>query len=212
MYTQYIPAESPIHRLSAIRKLYGLAGFILLSFAVRSLPAALIYLAAALVLFRLSELPSRAVFRRLRHINILLTAGLIFNLFFTGWMNALTIFLRLFAIVLTSQVVIMSTRSLDLIDGLERGFRMKSSDVISVMIAIVFIPILEDTWKEILMAQSARGYDWNECSLREKFKGLGALLIPLFRFSAKKAEILGEALTIKEYHSEKKISQREQAP
>lgn len=199
MYSQYINTDSPIHKLPAVFKLYGLLFFILLSLLVHHPVTAAVYLLAAIMLLRISRLPVLKVFRKIRHVLILLVVGLIFNLIFSPLDEAVTIFLRLLAVVLASQVVIMSTTSEDMIDALEFGFKMKSEYVVSIMIAIAFIPILEKTWSEITIAQSARGYDFRESTFPEKLKGLGAILIPLFRYSVKKAEVLGEALTIKGY-------------
>lgn len=199
MYNQYYDADSPIHKIPAAAKLYGLIGFFLLSMLIRDLPLTVIYLLTALIFFRISLLPVRKTLHKIRYILFLLIVGLIFNLIFSSWMEAVVIFLRLFAVVMAAQVVIMTATAEDLIDALEFSFKMKNEYVVSIMIAISFIPILETTRKEIAAAQSARGYDFAESTLSEKLKGIPAILIPLFRFSIKKAEILGEALTVKGY-------------
>ena len=201
MYSQYIDGDSWIHKIPAVYKIYFLIIFILIGMLVRSVPPALVYLAAALIIFRISQLPVKKVLRKIRHALILVTMGAVFNFIFSPWEEALYIFLRLLAIVLMAQIVMMTTPTEEIINTLEHNFKMKSEYVVSLMIAIAFIPILESTWKEITMAQSARGYDFAESTFPEKIKGLEAILIPLFRFSIKKAEIMGEALTIKGYCS-----------
>ena len=197
MYSQYIHEESIIHNLAAIIKLTGFVGFVLLCLLVHNLPMAVIYLALAGVLLYLSRLPLKRVVYRMRYILVLLVVGLVFNLFFIPWDDALVIFLRLLAIVTVSQVLVMSTTPDDLIDALENKFKIKHEYVVSIMVALAFLPILESTWREVSLAQSSRGYDFMESTPRRKLKSLNALLIPLFRFSIQKAEVLGEALTVK---------------
>ena len=202
MYSQYIHEESIIHNLSAAIKLTGFAGYVLLCLLVHNLVAAVIYLTLAGVLLYLSRLPLKKVIQRMRYILILLIVGLVFNLFFLSWDDALVIFLRLLAIVTVSQVLVLSTTPEDLIAALEKNFKMKREHAVSMLIAIAFLPILESSWQEIARTQSARGYDFSESTLPEKIKGLHAILIPLFRFSLQKAVVLGEALTVKGYNRE----------
>lgn len=199
MYSQYMPGNTPLHRMSAASKIIGLLIFVLLSFAAQELKYAAVCFFAAVVITTITGVSPLTMIRKIRHVLVLLTVGFVFNLIFIGWQDALAVFLRLCAIVITTQIFTFTTPPDVLMNTLEDRFHVKDEYIASVFIAMAFIPILQRTWQELRMAQAARGFSWNEGNPMERIKNMLPVLIPLFRFSLEKSEKLGEALTIKGY-------------
>lgn len=199
MYSQYIEGQSLLHKMPVSVKLIGLILLILSGFMLHSLVFALIFFLCAIALIFVAGISPLKVVRKTKHIFILLFVGFIFNLLYTSCRNAAVIFLRLYSIALITQIFTMTTPASMLMDELERTFHIKNEYIVSMMIAMAFLPILESTFQEIRMAQTARGCDWSGHGLISRIKRLLPILIPLFSFSLRKAETLGEALTIKGY-------------
>ncbi len=191
MYTQFIPGNSIIHRASTAAKLSVLCVFITLSFAAHGLTGASVYLCAALCLIFLARLPFPRVMGRMKSALIPLAAGCLFNLFFSPWHNALALFFRLTAVITAAQVFVMTTPLESIAETAETKLKLPRDYTISLMIAAAFLPILRQSYHELREGQIARGCEPSDP------RGLIPVIIPVFRFALRKAEILGEALFIK---------------
>lgn len=203
MYSQYLPGNTPLHRMPAASKIITLLVFVLLTFAAQGLKYAAVCFFAAVVITVIAGVSPLTMIRKIRHVLVLLMVGFVFNLIFIGWQDALAVFVRLCAVVITTQIFAFTTPPDILMNTLEDRFHVKDEYIASVIIAMAFIPILQRTWQELRMAQEARGCSWNEGNPVERMKSMIPILIPLFRFSLEKSEKLGEALTVKGYSAKK---------
>lgn len=191
MYTQFSPGNSIIHRASTEVKLTALCVFAALSFAAGGLIGASVYLCAALCLIFLARLPFSRVMGRMKSALIPLAAGCLFNLFFSPWRDTLALFLRLSAVITAAQVFAMTTPLESIAETAEKKLKLPRDYTVSLMIAVAFLPILRQSYHELREGQIARG-----CEPTDP-RGLIPVIIPVFRFALRKAEILGEALFIK---------------
>ena len=113
---------------------------------------------------------------------------------------------RLILLVLSSQLLTLTTSPIRLTDGLEslmkplKKIRFPAHEIAMMMsIALRFIPLLVDETDKIMTAQKARGADFSTGSLVNRAKALIPVLIPLFVSAFRRAEELAIAMECRCY-------------
>ena len=117
------PGRTPLHRLPAGTKLFGLAAFSLAVVLVRDVRAAFAFLAGALLLAVAARLPVRSVTRALRTVLVIAAVAGAFQWWFYGRDKAVETFVDLLALTLAALVVSTTTPVNGMLDALVRGVR-----------------------------------------------------------------------------------------
>lgn len=123
-----------------------------------------------------------------------------------GAVFALFLVTRIVILITLSSLLTLTTKPTDLNNGLEevmkplRRFKIPTNEIaMMIAIALRFIPTLLDEANKIMKAQSSRGVDFNEGSLRQKVTQIISLLIPMFIISFKRADDLANAMEARGY-------------
>ena len=116
-------------------------------------------------------------------------------------------------IVFISTVVTLTTKPIDLTDGINsllRPLRVLKVpvDEFSLMLSISlrFIPNLLDETQKIMDAQRARGTEFGEGNIFRQMKTLVPIFLPLFVSSLNRSEELANAMEVRGYQSGEKRS------
>lgn len=221
---QFLPGESVVHRLDPRTKILLMIAYIVLVFAVRSLPLFLVPALLLVVMFLLGRVPARYFFSSLKPLRFLLVFMFVVNLFFTqgdtvlwSWRflrltrEALTqsvyITLRLVLLVAGTSMLTLTTSPIALTDGLERLLaplkiiRFPAHELAMMMtIALRFIPTLMEETDRIKKAQMARGADFESGNLIKRAKSMIPILVPLFVSAFRRADELAMAMESRCYH------------
>ena len=119
---------------------------------------------------------------------------------------ALFLVTRIVILITLSSLLTLTTKPTDLNNGLEevmkplKRFRVPTSEIaMMIAIALRFIPTLLDEANKIMKAQSSRGVDFEEGTLRQKVTQIISLLIPMFIISFKRADELANAMEARGY-------------
>lgn len=129
-----------------------------------------------------------------------------FKVFPSGLIRGGFIFLRIIAVMVIASLLTFTTSTIELNDGLES--LMKPLRVIkiptyifSMMISLTLrsIPTLLLETEKIMKAQTSRGADFNESTIRQKIGQIIALLIPVFVISFDRADDLSNAMEARGY-------------
>lgn len=123
-----------------------------------------------------------------------------------GIIHGTFLVLRVFAIILASTTLTLTTKPTDLTNAIEwilsplEKIKIKTS-IFAMMISIAlrFIPTLFNETNKILKAQASRGVDFNEGKLSEQIRQIVSLLVPMFVISIKRAEDLADAMEARGY-------------
>ena len=114
--------------------------------------------------------------------------------------------LRLILLVVSSQLLTLTTSPIALTDGLETLFRplevvrFPAHEIAMMMaIALRFIPTLMDEADKIMKAQKARGANFETGSLLQRAKAMVPLLVPLFVGAFRRADELALAMDARCY-------------
>jgi len=219
---QYIPAESPVHRLDPRCKILSVVLLLAGIFLMKHPVAFVSWGVFLIILSSFSRIPIRVVIQGARPVIILVlfTAGI--HLFLTrgvilwewgplsitkeGVVMASRMGLRLFFLVLYAGFLTLTTSPMELSDGLERLFRpfqrigFPAHEMAMMMtIALRFIPTLFDETDRILRAQLARGADLEHGGLFRRMKAFIPVLVPLFVIVFQRAEDLAQAMEARCY-------------
>ncbi|HQK84060.1 MAG TPA: cobalt ECF transporter T component CbiQ [Atribacter sp.] len=214
---QFIPIESPVHRLDPRVKILVSAILIVALFIVKEWPSFLFIGCFIILLTITARIPISYIGKSLKPILFLLAFTLVLQVFFTpgdyiweygflhvsreGLIRGLFIIVRLCLLILCTALLTLTTSPVELTDGLEslmspfKKWGFPAHELAMMMtIAIRFIPTLMEEADRIIKAQQARGADFESGSLIQRAKNLIPLLVPLFINSFKRADDLAIAM------------------
>ncbi len=227
---QYIPTESPVHRLDPRTKIAAVTLLMVAIFVVRDFAGYALLTAFLLGVIVLSRVPVGHVLRGLRPIGFLLALTLILNVFFSGIQDGEVLFrlgplvatreavvravfigYRLIALVVSTSLLTFTTSPVELTDGLERLMRpfrrigVPAHELAMMMtIALRFIPTLLEETEKIIKAQMARGAEFERGNVLRRARALVPVLVPLFVSAFRRADELALAMEARCYRGGEK--------
>ncbi|MBS4210572.1 energy-coupling factor transporter transmembrane component T [Bacillus sp. FJAT-50079] len=223
IFGRYIPGHSFVHLLDPRSKLLFVFGFICIVFLANNLYTYGLLLLFVMFIILLSKMNILFLFKGLRPVLYLIIFTFILQLFFNregellfsfgfisiyeeGLRQAIFISLRFFLLVFVTSLLTLTTTPITLTDGLEtllnplKRVRFPVHELALMMsISLRFIPTLMDETDKIIKAQTARGVEFTSGPVKERFKAVIPLLIPLFVSSFKRAEELATAMEARGY-------------
>ena len=225
VFGQYYPTSSVVHRLDARVKLLAVILYIITVFFITDyvMYAAMFVFIIALAI--VAKIPLRVLLRTVRTIVFLVLITSVINLFFTtgevlwvhwkfikiykeGVEHAIKLALRLILLMLFPSLLTLTTTPMELTDALES--LMKPLKLIKVpvhaialimSIALRMIPILMEETNKIMLAQKARGADFDTGGAFKKAKAMIPVLVPLFVGAFRRADELALAMDARCYSS-----------
>lgn len=214
---QYLPGESVIHKLDPRIKILFTFLFMVVLFLVESFFSMLAGFLFLMVVFRISGISYRFMFKGIKPILFVILFTVILNLFMTkgtplvsfwiftitkeGLLTAGLVSARVFLFIISGSVMTYTTTPIMLTDALEslmkplKKIRVPVHEMAMMMaIALRFIPTLIDETDKIIKAQAARGADIGTGNLIERAKSFIPILIPLFLSAFRRADDLAIAM------------------
>lgn len=220
---QYVPGNTFIHRADPRTKFvltfaYMIAVMIADNFA--SYAVATLFVAAAYICAKINI---GKILKSLKPLLIMMLITVLLNVLFykgdtlllhfwkisiykEGVLFAIKMLLRIVLLVLGSSVLMYTTTSVMLTDGIEsllsplKIIHFPVHEIAMMMsIALRFIPTFVDETDRIVKAQMARGSDFDSKNLFVKIKSYIPILIPLFISAWRKAEDLATAMNARCY-------------
>ena len=227
-FGQYYPTKSFVHKADPRVKLLALIAYIVALFLAKNFYALFASFLVLIITIIASRVPLGSVLRSIKAIIILLIFTAVLNFFFHGGEHLLvhwgiikiyresiifTVFfvLRLFFLVMGSALLTLTTTPVELTDGIEslltplKWVRFPVHELALIMsIALRFIPTLIDETNRIILAQKARGADFESGNIIKRIKAIVPILIPLLISAFRRAEELGDAMDARCYSGSKK--------
>ena len=223
---QYYPGESAVHRLDPRTKILGTLVFLVSLFVVDRFPGFLLAAAFLGSLIAISGVPFKFMSKGLKPVMLLIILTMVLNVFTgsgdplltlgplkvtaEGIQRALFIAVRLILLIFGSSLLTLSTKPIELTDGMEKllspfsKIGLPAHELAMMMtIALRFIPTLLDETDKIMKAQTARGADFESGNILQRAKGLVPLLVPLFVSAFRIASDLAMAMEARCYHGGK---------
>ena len=220
---QYYPGDSWVHRLDARTKIIATLLYLIELFVVNNFYGFLIVGAALFTVIAISKVPLKFIFRGLTAVFLIIAFTFLLNLFmvdgrvlwhwkfltitYEGLSRAFFMAIRLVLIIIGSSIMTLTTKPVELTDGLEKllspfsKIGLPSHEIALMMtIALRFIPTLMEETDKIIKAQQARGADFESGNLFQRAKSLIPILVPLFVSSFRIAQDLALAMEARCYH------------
>jgi len=223
-FGQYVPVDSPVHRLEARTKMALIAAFTTLLFASGSFTGLGVGVVLLGIAVGAAGVPVRLVVRGLRAISFLLIftllvhslrwnpatvsllrvgplavdqAGLLTGIFFA---------LRIVLLVVSTSLLTLTTSPVQLTDALERlmapldKLRVPVGELAMMLtIALRFIPTTAEEAEKIIVAQTARGARFSEGGPITRARAYVPVLVPLFVNLFRRADELATAMDARCY-------------
>ena len=223
---QYYPGDSWVHRLDARTKIIATLLYLIELFVVNNFYGFAIAAGALFAVIAISKVPLKFIFRGLSAVFLIIAFTFLLNLFmvdgtvlwqwkflkitYEGLARAFFMAVRLVLIIIGSSIMTLTTKPVELTDGLEKllspfsKIGLPSHEIALMMtIALRFIPTLMEETDKIIKAQQARGADFESGNLFQRAKSLIPILVPLFVSSFRIAQDLALAMEARCYHGGK---------
>lgn len=222
---QYIPADTPIHKLDARTKILATVGFITVIFLINKISAYILVFLFLLLVVALGRISVKHLLKSLKPValiivftavlNMLMTPGdTIFKFYFInitqqGVRLALFMSLRLILLIAGASIMTLTTSPIALTDGIEKllspgkKIGLPAHELAMMMtIALRFIPTLLEETDKIMKAQMARGADFESGNIIRRAKALVPIIVPLFVSAFRRAEELAMAMEARCYRGD----------
>ncbi len=220
---RYLPVDSYIHRLDAKVKIICAIIFLTALFINRSPILLINMLIFVIIISVIGKIGIKKLISSLKPLRFLLLFMIVFNVLFYKqgtilfeygfieiYSDALSstfyFVTRLIVMISYTTVLTLTTAPLELASAIEsllkplERVKFPAHEIgMMISIALRFIPTLFDETEKIMKAQSSRGIDFKNGKLKEKVRGIVALLIPLFINSLKRADDLANAMEVRGY-------------
>ncbi|MBU3104834.1 energy-coupling factor transporter transmembrane component T family protein [Clostridium gasigenes] len=218
---QYIPGETFVHKLDPRTKIVLSILFIACLFIIDKFVGYSLIVGFLLLTIYTSKIPLRYLYKGLKPVFFLIALTATLNIFMIkggellfsyGFINiyeegvriAVFMALRLIFLIMGTSVLTLTTSPIELTDGIEKllkpiGKELAHELAMMMTIALRFIPTLIDETDKIMMAQKARGADFESGGIIKKAKSLIPLLVPLFISSFRRADELAMAMEARGY-------------
>ncbi|MDR1944358.1 MAG: energy-coupling factor transporter transmembrane protein EcfT [Synergistaceae bacterium] len=214
---QFIPGDSPIHRLDPRCKIICTFSLLTGLFMASSPLDFALWGALLFALAAMSGVTAGMIVKSARPVLFLIIFTVLLNVFWTpgreifrfwvfrvtaeGLILAFEMGMRLFFLVIFAAMLMMTTSPMAFSDGLEKllsplkavGFPA-SEMAVMMTIALRFIPTLFEETDRILKAQISRGADLESGGLIKRARSFVPVLVPLFILVFQRAENLAVAM------------------
>ncbi|WP_226671064.1 energy-coupling factor transporter transmembrane component T family protein [Metabacillus litoralis] len=220
---KYVPGNSLVHRMDARAKLLLIFAFVFIVFFANNLYTYVLLGIFTFSIVTLTKLPLRFLIRGLKPVLWIILFTFVLHLFVTkegellfelgfisiyeeGLTQGIFISLRFLYLILMTTLLTLTTTPIEITDGMERllsPFKKIGLPVhelaLMMSISLRFIPTLMEETDKILKAQMARGVDFTSGPIKDRFKAIVPLLVPLFISAFKRAEELATAMEARGY-------------
>lgn len=222
---QYIPRDSPVHRLDPRTKILATVAFMVVLFLVRGFGGFAVFAAFLGITLALAQIPIGFALRSLRPVLFLLLLALLLQMFFgtpergtvlvrvgplvatrEGLLQGLFVTARLVLLIVGTSLLTYTTSPVAIADALEhllnpfRRVGVPAHELAMMMtIALRFIPTLVEETEKIIKAQMSRGADFESGGPFRRARALLPVLVPLFVSAFRRAEELALALEARGY-------------
>ena len=223
---QYLPGNSPVHRLDPRTKIIIIFAYIIVLFAVKNPIGYLVCTLFPVAVCAMAKIPAKMMVKSLKPLMFFIIFTAVINLFLTSgeivvsfWIFKITkegivltvkMALRLILLVTGTSILTYTTSPIVLTDGIEKllsplsKIGVPAHEIAMMMtIALRFIPTIIDETDKIIKAQSARGSDFESGNLIRRAKALIPILVPLFVSAFRRADDLAVAMECRCYHGGK---------
>jgi len=221
---QYVPVDSPVHRLDAAAKIGIVAAFTAGLFLVGDFAGLAVMAACVALITAMSRVPPRAIARGLGAVGFFLAFTVLANALrispateallrlgpvavdAAGLRTGVFFAARIVLLVTGTSLLTLTTSPIELTGGIERALgplkllRVPVGDLaMTLTIALRFIPTTAEEAYRIMTAQQARGASFDRGGPVARARAYAPVLVPLFYQLFRRADALATAMEARCY-------------
>lgn len=220
---QYIPLDSFFHRLDPRTKICAMVAMLVAIFIPNGFIGYAVLGAILVLCVFLSRLKPIFIFKAMKPMMLMMVFLLIINILVNkegtvlltigtfricsgALVDTAYIVVRLFLMIMVTTLITATTKPMDLTLGLEtlmaplEKIKVPTHDIaMMIALALRFIPTLVEEAERILKAQSSRGVDFENGSIKEKITAVLSLIVPMFVSCFQRADDLADAMEARGY-------------
>lgn len=204
---KYFNVYSRIHNINPFVKLICLILIIFVSFMTYNYISMTILYIITFLNISMTNVPFTYYLKNILNMKVLIVFIILINLIFrTSIYTIGLIILQLIVVILSSSILLYTTKQSDLIYGLEKlfyplkAFRINNKKIALILtISIRFIPDILMLSDKIIKSQASRGIDYYNGSFKEKMIALKSMLVPLIVNSFKGSNMLASTMEVRLY-------------
>jgi energy-coupling factor transport system permease protein len=223
-FGQYLDLGSPIHRLDPRAKIIATGALMVVALASRSFVPLVPLLVTLIAIQVISRIPLGYTLRGMRLLFGTISVLFVFQVLFfppppdafwrwgivsiswAGILQGLITLVRILLLYYITTILMFTTSLVDLADGVEvmldplKRIGVPINELVMTMIiALKFVPLLVAELERLIKAQAARGARFDQGGPLERGRRLGTLLVPLFVGALARAEVLTTAMNARCY-------------
>jgi energy-coupling factor transport system permease protein len=220
---QYVPVDSPVHRLDAAAKIGVVAAFTVALFVVHGFAGLAVLAVAVAAVTAVSHVPVRAVVRGLKAVALIMALTIVANslsahpglviarlgpvaIYAEGLRAGVFFAVRILLLVIGTSLLTLTTSPVQLAGGIERvlaplkALRVPVGELaMTLTIALRFIPTTAEEAERIMTAQQARGASFDAGGPIARARAYAPVLVPLFFQLFRRADALATAMEARCY-------------
>jgi energy-coupling factor transport system permease protein len=223
-FGQYLDLGSPIHKLDPRAKIVATGALMFATLAARTFPALIPTVVILALVQVIGRIPLGYTLRGLRLLFATASFLFIFQVLFfpappdpiwrwgiisiswPGIVQGLITLARIILLYYLTTLLMFTTSLVDLADGTEvmmeplKRLRVPVNELVMTMIvALKFVPLLVAELERLIKAQAARGDRFDQGGPIQRARKVGTLLVPLFVGALARAEVLTAAMNARCY-------------
>lgn len=227
LFGRYWPADSVVHRLDPRTKVLGTLFTVVIIFCVANVAGLALVGAFLAAVILVARIPFSQALRSIAPLLFIVVLTGFFNLLFVqggqvyvdwGWLRiseggvsqAAFISVRLLLLLLAGSLLTLTTTSMDITEGTEKLLQPLSTigipthEFAFVMgTALRFLPQFAEEFRQIRIAQTARGAKLSTSPMRTGLSSITSLMVPLFASVFRHADTLSGAMEARCYNGAK---------
>lgn len=204
---KYYPIESKLHNLNPLTKIMCTFMFLIGILITNNIILYILLTIFTIILIYMSNVPIKYFLNNIKSLRILIIFIFVFDLIIKGSILQVSItILRIILIVMYTSLLTYTTSPNAITYGLEKIFsflkRFKvpvHNIVLTLSLALRFIPIIFEQARKIIKSQASRGIDFNYINIKGKLLALQSMLVPLMLLSSKRANDLATSMEMRLY-------------
>jgi len=168
MLDLYVEGASPLHQLRPGWKILGLAGAGTILFAIDHILFSILALALTLALYHVATLSLSRAWQQVRPALWIFALILLAQTVFNSWMLGVFVIVRFAVLLMLAGLLTLTTRSSDMLDGIEAGlaplrrFGIRTEGIsLAISLTLRFVPVLTRVVRDVREAQRTRGLERN---------------------------------------------------
>ena len=207
MIGRYYPTTSDIHKMNPVAKFICLILFLILIFFINNMYLLFLFSFLTILIILLSNVPITHYLKVISSLKVLFVFIIIVNIIFNipFYFSILSI-TKIVLGILYSVIIVFTTEFNDINYALNKLLSplkiLKipvNQIVLSISLAINFIPIVFLQAEKIFKSQASRGIDFKYCNIKGKIIALSSILTPIFMLSFKRADEIADAMELRLY-------------